>query len=233
MKIQCLLIDDEPLALQLLGDYIEKTAGLSLLGAYSDPIKALQFTYENPPDIIFLDIQMPELTGIQLLKIFQQKHPVILTTAYQQYAMDGYEHDVIDYLLKPIPYDRFLTAIQKFQQRKPKVSEAQVLPPPIDHIFVKSEYRVLRIKLSDILFLEGLGDYVAIHTSEGKILTLENMKHFAVVLPQQQFTRVHKSYIIAFSKIDFIERNRVVIKDQRIPVSDTYKKDFWQQIKPY
>lgn len=231
MNVQCLLIDDEPLALQLLGDYLEKTAGLSLLGAFSNPIEALQFTYTNSPDLIFLDIQMPELTGIQLLKIFQQKHPVILTTAYQQYAMDGYEHDVIDYLLKPISYDRFLVAIQKFQQRKSAVSEAPIVTNSKHYIFVKSEYRVLRINLSDILFLEGLGDYVAIHTSKGKILTLENMKHFAAVLPIQQFMRVHKSYIIAFSKIDFIERNRVVIKDQRIPISDTYKKDFWQQIK--
>ncbi|GAB5551673.1 MAG: LytTR family DNA-binding domain-containing protein [Saprospiraceae bacterium] len=231
MNVQCLLIDDEPLALQLLGDYIEKTEGLSLLGAFSDPIQALQFTYTNSPDLIFLDIQMPELTGIQLLKIFQQKHPVILTTAYQQYAMDGYEHDVIDYLLKPISYDRFLVAIQKFQQRKSTALEAPVATTSKDHIFVKSEYRVLRINLSDILFLEGLGDYVAIHTAKGKILTLENMKHFAAVLPLRQFMRVHKSYIIAFSKIDFIERNRVVIKTQRIPISDTYKKDFWQQIK--
>lgn len=232
MSLQCLLIDDEPLALQLLSDYIEKTEELALLGAFSDPIKALQFTYEKRPDLIFLDIQMPELTGIQLLKIFQQKYPIILTTAYQQYALDGYEHDVIDYLLKPIAYDRFLIALQKFHQRQPTATSSAPSSPVGDRIFVKSEYRVLRINFAEILFLEGLGDYVAIHTTKGKILTLENMKHFEAVLPTQLFMRVHKSYIIAFAKIDFIERNRVVIKDQRIPVSDSYKQPFWKRIKP-
>jgi DNA-binding LytR/AlgR family response regulator len=228
--LKCILIDDEPLAVQLLADYIQKTDSLELTQSFTDPIQALHFVQENPVDLIFLDVQMPELTGIQFMKILKQQYPVILTTAYEQYALDGFEHSVVDYLLKPISYDRFFRAIQKVQQALPEPTKMNV-DVPRDFIFVKSEYRVLKIDLKDIFFLEGLGDYVAIHLADRKILTLENMKHFEQTLPANQFMRIHKSYLIAFSKIDFIERNRIVIGEQWIPVSDTYKKAFWEKIK--
>ncbi len=227
-NIRCIIIDDEPLAIQLLADYVEKTGGLTLIATFSNPIEGLQYLQQHDVDLIFLDIQMPELTGVQLMKILNQKFPIILTTAYSQYAIDGFEHNVIDYLLKPIPYDRFLVAIQKVQSN---MNEAIQVTSAPTYIFVKSEYRVQKILLQDILYLEGLGDYVAIHTKEGKILTLEKMKHFAQLLPDNDFMRVHKSYIVALNKIEYIERNRIVIKAVRLPISDTYKKAFWAKVK--
>lgn len=231
--LKCLLIDDEPLAIRLLSDYIEKTEGLSLLKSFTNPIGALQFADQNPPDLIFLDIQMPELTGIQFMKISNGKYPIILTTAYDHYALDSYEFDVIDYLLKPISLDRFMIAAKKAKQRL----SATTNPPPTpvvestpDYIFVKSDYKTLKINLSDIYYLEGMGDYVCIHLQDKKILTLEKMKHFASALPEQNFMRVHKSFLVALDKIDFIERNRIVIKEQRLSIGATYKDAFWDRI---
>ena len=231
--LKCVAIDDEPLAIQLLSDYIKKTKGVSMLQSFSNPIEALHFIQSSEVDLIFLDVQMPELTGIQLMKILNQQHQIILTTAYQQYAIDGFEFDVTDYLLKPISYDRFFIAVQKAMARVTPADVASVTAgeQQEDYIFVKSEYRVQRIDLKDISFFEGLGDYVAIHTKKGKILTLEKMKHFEETLPIGSFMRVHKSYIIAISKIEFIERNRIVIGTERIPISETYKKAFWERIK--
>ncbi len=231
--LKCIVVDDEPLAIQLLSDYIEKTEALELVNTFSNPIEALQFIQENLVDLIFLDVQMPELTGIQFMKILNQKYEIILTTAYEQYAIDGFDHNAVDYLLKPISYERFFKAIQKVLDRL-KTEEPvnqQVSTPQESYIFVKSEYRVQKVDLNDIYYLEGLGDYVAIHTPNGKILTLENMKQLETRLPDTGFMRVHKSFIISFSKIEYIERNRIIIKDQRIPISDTYKKSFWDKVK--
>jgi DNA-binding LytR/AlgR family response regulator len=228
--MNCVIIDDEPLAGQLLSDYVRRSTDLQLVGVYTDPIEGLQFVQDQAVDLIFLDVQMPELTGIQFMKIINQRYPVILTTAYEEYALEGYEHNVVDYLLKPISYDRFLVAIQKAKDRLVG-EEIPSTPKQLDYIFVKSEYRVLKINLEDILYLEGLGDYVAIHTPGKKILTLENMKSFEAQLPADQFMRVHKSYLIAFSKIDFIERNRVVIQEKWIPISDSKKQKFWERVK--
>ena len=227
--ISCLIIDDEPLAIQLLKDYVEKTAGLSLLHTFSNPIEGLQYIHEKPVDLIFLDVQMPELSGIQLMKILNQKYPIILTTAYEQYAIDGFEHEIVDYLLKPISYERFYRAIQKVQSKEQKPKPT--LNAQDNFIFVKSEYRMQKIQLADILWLEGLGDYVAIHQKTGKLLTLEKIKYFEEVLPEHNFMRVHRSYIVAIDKIEFIERNRIVIGEQRIPISDTYKEAFWRRIR--
>jgi DNA-binding LytR/AlgR family response regulator len=234
--LNCLIIDDEPLAIRLLSDYLEKTEGLSLLKAFTDPIEALQFADKQTPDLIFLDIQMPELTGIQFMKIANGKYPIILTTAYDHYALDSYEFDVIDYLLKPISLDRFMIAANKARKRlQPAVASVSVASPanqevPLDYIFVKSDYKTLKIDLADIYYLEGLGDYVAIHLKEKKILTLENMKHFEATLPEQNFIRVHKSFLVGIDKIEFIERNRIVIKDQRLPIGATYRDAFWDRI---
>jgi DNA-binding LytR/AlgR family response regulator len=233
--LNCLIIDDEPLAIRLLSDYLEKTEGLSLLKAFTDPIEALQFADKQTPDLIFLDIQMPELTGIQFMKIANGKYPIILTTAYDHYALDSYEFDVIDYLLKPISLDRFMIAANKARKRlQPAVASVSVASPanqevPLDYIFVKSDYKTLKIDLADIYYLEGLGDYVAIHLKEKKILTLENMKHFEATLPEQNFIRVHKSFLVGIDKIEFIERNRIVIKDQRLPIGATYRDAFWDR----
>lgn len=234
--LNCLVIDDEPLAIRLLSDYIDKTDGLQLLKAFSNPIEALQYAESNRPDLIFLDIQMPELTGIQFMKIANGKYPIILTTAYDHYALDSYEFDVIDYLLKPISLDRFMIAAKKAKERlqttntPPVSSTSTPLGNSPTYIFVKSDYKTLKVNLSDILYLEGLGDYVCIHLPGKKILTLEKMKNLAASLPDSNFIRVHKSYLVAIDKIEFIERNRIVINEQRLPIGATYKDAFWDKI---
>ncbi len=232
--LSCIIVDDEPLAIKLISDYVEKSEGLSLLKTFSDPIEALQYCTANEPDLVFLDVQMPELTGIQFMKILKDKTHFILTTAYDEYALEGYEFNIIDYLLKPITLDRFIIAVNKAKERllKSDVVETQFIPQKSDQdfIFVKTEYKVKKINVSDILFFEGLGDYVNIQTQEGKILTLESIRKFVERLPEKQFIRVHKSYIIPIEKIDFIEKNRIVIEGKYIPIGRTYQKDFWDAI---
>lgn len=232
--LSCLIIDDEPLAIKLLSDYVNKTDGLELVKTFSNPIEGLQFLGEEPIDLVFLDIQMPELTGIQFMKIMNKKTNFILTTAYNQYALDGYEFDVIDYLLKPISLERFIIAVNKAKERilstetiVPPLSKAE---PKADYIFVKTEYKVKKIDLSDILYFEGMGDYINVQTVSGKVLTLENIKSFSERLPEADFIRIHKSYIIPIGKINFIERNRVVINEKYIPIGNTYQERFWNKI---
>jgi len=231
--IKCIIIDDEPLAIQLLADYVQKSKGLELVNTFSNPIEALHFLSENEVDLLFLDIQMPELTGIQLMKITKGKYQVVLTTAYDQYALEGYDFDVVDYLLKPISLDRFMLAIEKVKKRIQKETPTVMVKETNnfkEYIFVKSGYKTLKINLSEILHLESLGDYVAIHTTTEKILTLENMSHFEEILSSEGFLRIHRSHIIALSKIDFIERNRIVIKERYIPISASYQASFWKKI---
>ena len=232
--LSCLIIDDEPLAIKLLSNYVNKTDGLELVKTFSNPIEGLQFLGEEPVDLVFLDIQMPELTGIQFMKIMNNKTNFILTTAYNQYALEGYEFDVIDYLLKPISIDRFIIAVNKAKER---ILSKETISVPLaaveskaDYIFVKTEYKVKKIDLSDILYFEGMGDYINIQTLSGKILTLENIKSFTERLPKNKFIRIHKSYIISLEKIDFIERNRVVINEKYIPIGNTYQEKFWKKV---
>ena len=227
--LKCVIVDDEPLALALLSDYVGKFPGLELIAATSDPVNALQLVKTETPDLIFLDMQMPELNGLQFLKILQQRVMVIITTAYSEYALDGYEHHVVDYLLKPIMPDRFIMAVEKAQQRNdtanPVVNKEQINDrngrPAF--IFIKTDHRTVKLDLADIYYLEGARDYVVIHTQSDQILTAQSMKSLEELLPPEQFIRVHKSYIIALSKINYIERNRIAIKDQLIPVSNSYK----------
>ena len=231
--LNCIIIDDEPLAIDLLKDYVSKTQFLELLASFTNPIEAMHFANDNDVDLILLDIQMPELTGIQFMKIMQDKSNFILTTAYDKFALEGYEYDVIDFLLKPITFERFMVAANKAKDRLVNLSDSinKESQEPKDYIFVKSEYKIQKVDLSDILYLEGMGDYINIQRSSGKLLTLENIKSFHERLPSSRFLRVHKSYIISLEKIDFIERNRVKIGDKLIPISNTYQKDFWKRVK--
>ncbi len=230
--LRCVIVDDEPLAIQLLSDYVRKTPDLELAEAFSNPIEALQYLQGQTDLLLFLDVQMPELTGIQVMKILNQRLPVILTTAYEQYALQGYEHNVVDYLMKPISYDRFYQAVQKVEtgERNP-ASAAQEAEVNASYLFVKTEYRLQRVDYADIAYLEGQGDYVAIHTPAGRIMTLENMKHFEEVLPPALFVRTHRSYIVSIPKIDYIERNRVVIGKERLPISEGYRKGVMGRLK--
>lgn len=238
--IKCLVVDDEPLALHILEDYISKIPFLQLIKATTNPIEALQLVQDGSADLVFLDVQMPELTGIQFLKIANGKVKVILTTAYSQYALEGYELDVVDYLLKPIAFDRFYKSIQKAQQIIQPLA-APVLPlkeeqQPAqqnllsDFIFVKTEHKIQKLYLNDILFIEGLKDYISIFTTTERIITLQIMKKMEEALPEMHFIRVHKSYIVAINKIDSIERSRIWIKDKIIPVGDTYRDQFFRII---
>lgn len=239
--IRCLVVDDEPLALNILEDYIAKMPFLQLVKATTNPIEALTLVQSGEADLVFLDVQMPELTGIQFLKIANGKAKVILTTAYPQYALEGYELDVVDYLLKPIAFDRFYKAVQKAQgiinptaaasMPAPVAAPAQQQPDFLsDFIFVKTEHKIQKVYLHDILFIEGLKDYISIFTTNERIITLQNMKKMEDALPEKHFIRVHRSYIVSLDKIDSIERSRIFIGDKVIPVGDTYRDDFFRII---
>lgn len=234
MKINCLIVEDEPLARNLMTAYIEKIPYLNLLQACSNPLEAIDFLRENHVDLLFLDVQMPEITGITLLKILQKKPLVILTTAYSEYALEGYEHDVMDYLLKPITFERFLKAVEKAHVRLSNTQNITVIQEKIINttdnvqpfIFVKDGTKLVKIKLSDILYVEGLKDYVTIHTRTQKVVTLQRLKILEEELPENKFIRIHNSYIVAFEAIDAIEKEKVQIGSVFIPISDTYRKSF-------
>lgn len=233
--IRCLVVDDEPLALDILEDYISKVPFLSLVKTTTSAIEGLSLVQSDAIDLVFLDVQMPELTGIQFLKIINGKCDVILTTAYSQYALDGYDLDVVDYLLKPIAFDRFYKAAQKVLQNSGSNQVVASEPVPVqsshDFIFVKTEHKIQKIYLDDILYIEGLKDYISIFTRTERIITLQNMKKMEESLPPKSFIRVHKSYIIALGKIESIERSRIQIGDKIIPIGDTYREYFFKQIE--
>jgi DNA-binding LytR/AlgR family response regulator len=236
--IRCLVVDDEPLALHILEDYISKMPFLTLVKSTTNPIEALQLVQGGDVDLVFLDVQMPELTGIQFLRIANGKAKVILTTAYPQYALEGYELDVIDYLLKPIAFDRFFKSVQKAQAIIQPAAKTEVKQESSvqqndflsDFIFVKTEHKIQKVYLNEILFIEGLKDYISIFTPSERIITLQNMKKMEDALPERHFIRVHKSYIVSINKIDSIERSRIFIGDKVIPVGDTYRDDFFKVI---
>lgn len=231
----CIIVEDEPLARNLLSAYISKVPRLELKQSFSNALDALEYLRENPVDVLFSDIQMPEVTGITLLKLLKTKPLIILTTAYSEYALEGYELEVYDYLLKPISFERFLKAVEKGIARLDGNGQQVVSTTIIqevqsatnqDYIFVKDGTKLIKINLSDILYIEGLKDYVCIYTPQKKIISLQTMKSLEASLPSDRFTRVHNSFIIAFSAIEEIEKDRLVINKSTIPISDTYKKAF-------
>jgi len=230
VTIHCLIVDDEPLARNLLSDYVAKVPHLALVKACSGALEAMQVLRESNVDVMFLDVQMPDVTGISFLKSLQKKPLVVLTTAYSQYALEGYELDVADYLLKPITFERFLKCVDKFTQRLSGLAE-QVDPekpqpalPPF--IFVKDGTKLVKVKWEDILFVEGLKDYVTIHTRQQKITTLQRMKNLEEELSSQQFIRIHNSYIVAINAIDAVHKDKVQIGEHLLPVGETYRKSF-------
>ncbi|MEI6765267.1 MAG: LytTR family DNA-binding domain-containing protein [Bacteroidota bacterium] len=236
MKINCIAVDDEHPALMQIEDYISKVPFLNLLKSFDNGIETLEFLKSNTVDLIFLDIQMEDLTGIQLLSILKNKPRVILTTAYDSYALQAFDLDVTDYLLKPISFERFLQSVEKvFDSISPKKSTditAGVTPTGDEkgYLFVKTDYRMKRVDFKDILYIEGLKEYLVIRTLTGKVITLQSFKKMEDALPSANFIRVHKSYMVAIDKIESIERNRIKIADQIIPVGDTYKKQFFDML---
>ena len=234
MKIKCVAIDDEPLALEIIKDYADKIPFLDLIRTFDNALASIDFVKNNKIDLLFLDIQMEELTGIQLLNVLNPKPNVIFTTAYDSFAIQGFELDAADYLLKPISFERFLKAVNKVYEKmnvehllENKTKEAPIFTPGDDYFFVKTEFRLEKVNFSDILYVEGMGDYLRIVTPAKRLMTLLNFKRMEEILPVNKFYRVHKSYIVAIGKIDNIERGRIKITDKLIPISDTYKKPFF------
>ena len=236
MSYTCVIVDDEPFARKLMEEYVSKVPDLKLIQSCASPLVAIEVLRQNPVDILFLDINMPEITGLTLLKVLQKKPLVVLTTAYSEYALEGYELDVADYLLKPITLERFLKSVGKVMNRlknsAPLSTTAPLpeAPPPTEapnrYIFVKDGTKLVKILLSDILYIEGLKDYVGIYTKDKKIVTLQTMKALETQLPENQFIRIHNSFIIAFAAIDAIDREKVQVGKAFLPVSDSYKKSF-------
>jgi len=231
MNIKCAIVDDEPLAVELLASYVKKIPFLELVGKYSNATDALRGVTENKVDLLFLDIQMPELNGLELSKMLPETTRIVFTTAFNQYAVDGYRINALDYLLKPISYADFLEACNKALQWFTLVQQSESQSNATDEatsIFVKSEYKLLQINLDDIRYIEGLKDYVKIYTEQSPhpILSLMNMKAMEQMLPASRFIRVHRSFIVAKNKIREIERNRIVFGDVYIPIGDSYKQAF-------
>lgn len=226
--LKCCILDDEPLAIKLLSGYVAKTPVLQLTLATTDPFKALATVQSGEVDLILLDIQMPELTGIQFMKIIDNKCGVILTTAYKDYALQGFEFDVIDYLLKPISFEKFHAAIQKATQRL----NTQLPPKEYNHyLFVKSEHRLIKVNFDEIFYFESFRDYITIHTTSDKIMTLQSLRSFEETLPSDKFLRIHKSHLIAIDKISAIENNRILINNTFLPIGEVYRDHVFTKLQ--
>ena len=227
--IKVVAIDDEPLALQLVRGYVEKTPFLELAASFDNPVDAVAFIGSSDVDLVLLDIQMPDLTGTELARIIGGGTKVIFTTAYEKYALEGFRLDAVDYLLKPFSYAEFLRAAQKAERLIDlERRELPVLEVKNDFLFIKSDYKIRRINFSEIHYIEGLKDYVKIFLIGEKkpVLSLSTMKALEARLPGDRFMRVHRSYIVNLDTVKVIERNRIVYGEVRIPVTDQYKEKF-------
>ncbi len=230
-QLTCIIVDDEPPAIRLLTKYIEKVSFLKLVESYTNPLEALRFVEKNNIDLIFLDIQMPEITGIQLSKIINQKILVVFTTAYPQFALDSYDVSAIDYLLKPIKFERFYKAISKIN-RKFKIVEGVTTKEGDGFFFFKTDgkNKLSKVFLDDILFVEGLKNYVCVQLKDRQIITYNTLKNIIENLPDNNFIQIHKSYIISLKKIDRIDNDSVWINKKELPIGNTYKKLFFKKI---
>lgn len=226
MVINCIIVEDEPLALERTRGYVQKLPFLNLLSTFDNGIDALIFLKSNKVELIFLDINMGEFSGIQLLETGNVTSQVIITTAYDKYALKGFDLNVTDYLLKPFAFERFVQAIEKAQNNLSKTEIAQEKR----FVFIKTEYRLEKVFLNEILYIEGMRDYRRIHTQGKKIMTLQTFKEFELEIPSNIICRVHKSFMVALDKIESIERDRIKIKETVIPISETYKKGFFELI---
>jgi two-component system, LytTR family, response regulator len=226
MKINCIIVEDEPLALERMKEYVLKLPFLNLRETFDNALDALTFLKANKVDLIFLDINLGEVSGIQLLETSAITSQVIFTTAYQEYALKGFDLKVVDYLLKPFTFERFIQAVDRVESNLPKNQPVA----PNNFIFVKTENRLEKVVIREIIFIEGMRDYRRIHTTGKRIMTLQTFTEFEQQIPPNIICRVHKSYMVALDKIDSIEKDRIKIKDQIIPISETYKKRFFNLI---
>tara|TARA_B110001450_G_scaffold123690_2_gene116502 strand:+ start:1662 stop:2342 length:681 start_codon:yes stop_codon:yes gene_type:complete len=224
---KCIVIEDEPLAMERTKGFIEKIPFLFLCATFDNAMDGLAYLKSNTIEILFLDINMDEVSGIELLQNTKINSHIIITTAYEQYALKGYELNVSDYLLKPFSFSRFLSAVNNIIE---KINEKQN-KKVIEYIFIKTENRLEKVNLSDILYIEGMSDYRKIHTTSKRIMTLQSFNDLENIIPPSIICRVHKSYMVAINKIETIERRRIKINSTLIPISDTYKDFFLKYIK--
>jgi two-component system, LytTR family, response regulator len=235
--MKCIIIDDEPLAVDLLKDFVSKVESLELVNTFNNAIDAITAINKTEVDLIFLDIEMPHFTGIDFIKAIDKKPLIIFTTAYSNYAVEGFDFGAIDYLVKPIPFNRFLKAVIRAENVFAPIESNQNFPHPIipdeanNFMFVRAEYENVKINYADILFVEGLKDYVKIYTTDGKyILTLMSLINLENTLTPKGFSRIHRSYIINLAHIKSIQKNKVLITDKRLPISESYKATFFNKI---
>jgi len=222
--IRCIAIDDEPLALTILGDYASRIPVLDLIATFTNPAEASDFIIQEKPDLLFLDIQMPEIRGLDFIRTLQHKPLIILTTAYAEYALQGYNLDVTDYLLKPIPFERFLQAVNKAMRLLSPPGQADPPKPEKDYLFVKSGYKSVKVNFSDIIYIEGMREYVTIYTSDRKLVRLDTMKNMESILPEGKFIRIHKSYIVNLDHVKSYYGNVIETILTGLPVGRAYKE---------
>ncbi|AYA37700.1 DNA-binding response regulator [Hymenobacter oligotrophus] len=238
-KLTCYIIEDEHLAQEILEEYIRKVPFLELKGTFASPLEAAGPLQQDKPDLLFLDINMPDLDGLSFIPMLNPKPLIILTTAYDQYALKAYDLEVKDYLLKPFTFERFYKGVLRlYQEQGPaprytpeKPEERAEAKNEPEYIFLKVGHRIQKVATRDILFVEGMKDYLRIHTPAEKIMTLLSFAKLEELLPAQDFARVHRSFLVALDKIDHIEKNRIQIADQLIPISDTYAEAFYKMLK--
>jgi DNA-binding LytR/AlgR family response regulator len=236
--INCIIVDDEPLAIELLKDFVSKTQELSLKETFVNSVQALSYVNKNDIDLVFLDVEMPDLNGIEFLKNLKSKPDIILTTAFQEFAIEGYNFSVLDFLIKPIAFPRFLSAAKKAEEHfLLKNAENNFSAQDTQHrfLFIKTEYKLVKVNFDDILYIEGLKDYSKIYTKSNAkpIVTLQNLKSFEDKFTTNEFIRVHRSYIVSLTKIDMIARSSIMIANKEIPVSDAYKGQLKNIVKKY
>ncbi|MDF9795192.1 two-component system LytT family response regulator [Catalinimonas alkaloidigena] len=230
--IRCIAIDDEPLALDVLEDFIKKVPFLQLVKCCQSAVEAIELLHQENIQLIFLDIQMPQISGVQFLKSLEHRPKVIFTTAYSDYALEGFNLDAVDYLLKPFTFERFLKAVNKaYQQINMQTAPPEQAAPLVkDYMFVKSGYDIIKVHYKDIRYIEGLKDYVKIHTDEKVVVSLMSMKTLADDLPEQ-FIRVHRSFIVNFERITLVQKRKVFIQKVEIPIGEVYRDAFFERLK--
>ncbi|HEX2533309.1 MAG TPA: LytTR family DNA-binding domain-containing protein [Chitinophagaceae bacterium] len=238
-KLTCCIIDDEPLAQEILEAYIAKVPFLELKGSFGSPLEAAGVLEESKPDLLFLDINMPDLDGLSFIPMLNPKPAIILTTAYDQYALKAFELEVKDYLLKPFSFERFYKGVLRLYQEQTLRMPAEKEEPKQEgkeepgSIFLKVGHRIQKVATGEILYVEAMKDYLRIHTADEKIMTLLNFAKLEELLPAREFARVHRSFLVAIDKIEHIEKNRIFIAGQAIPISDTYAEAFYKKLKGF